>query len=596
MSHRAICLAVVTFFAATAFAQITLDITQTPISTTTNRRTLLKADFNHDGRPDLVTWSSDPNFSVFLNDTAGHFTEITTSTPMPVQFLAVADFNKDGFNDVAVCGPTPAASTYTIQLYKGSGNGNFTPLGKPIILANPCIGLTAGDIDGDGNPDLVVVMPTCTGFCEYFKSIAVFKGDGAGNFGPAIVTSSVGGGLNTQNPAADFQGADLADFNRDGFLDLVMGQCCLLDSHFNPIPGGVLIAYGDGTGHFPTNQLFQYLDADGEALVRIADNNSDGFPDFNATSFEFEGPIFFATAWQSQADASSYNIFNLAEETNGGAPGSPFGFVGTPVAPDLNNDGIKDAGIIFTNGTQQSVQTQLGISAGGYTSIQTFLVPSEMDDVVTGDFDGDGRFDLVGIGSDTLTVALNRTPAARCFAPDGGIRLINMCITASSNNLKVQANNNDNWNVKATKIYIDGDPTAAFDTTDDLLTHNFALAPGEHSVTVKMWDQTGPFSSRRIVTVPNAACIPPATDRTVNVCAPVDGASMRETLRVQAAVTDARTVAAVQIYLDGALAFSGKSKQMDQIIDTRLSPGLHKITVKAWDSAGPFSQTVFVRE
>jgi hypothetical protein len=134
MRPRPLCIALSLFFTITlnAFAQVKLSITQTPVSISNNPRTLLKADFNHDGRPDLVPWSNEPKFSVLLNDKTGHFTEITTTSPKPVERLAVVDFNKDGFNDVAICSPTTTNTdpSRTLSIYRGSSNGNFMLAGK----------------------------------------------------------------------------------------------------------------------------------------------------------------------------------------------------------------------------------------------------------------------------------------------------------------------------------------------------------------------------------------------------------------------------------------------------------------------------------
>jgi hypothetical protein len=57
MRPRPLCIALSLFFTITlnAFAQVKLSITQTPVSISNNPRTLLKADFNHDGRPDPGT-------------------------------------------------------------------------------------------------------------------------------------------------------------------------------------------------------------------------------------------------------------------------------------------------------------------------------------------------------------------------------------------------------------------------------------------------------------------------------------------------------------------------------------------------------------
>ena len=59
--------------------------------------------------------------------------------------------------------------------------------------------------------------------------------------------------------------------------------------------------------------------------------------------------------------------------------------------------------------------------------------------------------------------------------------------------------------------------------------------------------------------------------------------------KITAAVTDSRSVSAVKIYIDGVSKYQTTSKQVDTSLS--MSAGSHRITVKAWDSVGSFSQT-----
>jgi hypothetical protein len=64
-------------------------------------------------------------------------------------------------------------------------------------------------------------------------------------------------------------------------------------------------------------------------------------------------------------------------------------------------------------------------------------------------------------------------------------------------------------------------------------------------------------------------------------------------VRVVASAATNLKFAALQIYLDGVVKFS----TMDQLVDFTLSgvsPGMHHITVKGWDSSGAFSSALNV--
>jgi hypothetical protein len=134
-----------------------------PVAYTTARDTqvVVTRDFNGDGELDLAVTAYRANVvSVLLGNGDGTFQEhqdfAAGDSPGA---MVVADFNGDSKLDLAVGNFDPAVGSVkegTINVLLGNGDGTFqTPI--ETILARTIYDLEAGDLDGDGYLDMVVI-------------------------------------------------------------------------------------------------------------------------------------------------------------------------------------------------------------------------------------------------------------------------------------------------------------------------------------------------------------------------------------------------------------------------------------------------------
>jgi len=258
-------------------------------------------DLNEDGIPDMLV-SSMPGriVSVVLGDGKGGALSVRGYEACAgAHTVVVADFDQDGHQDAAVgCMYGPAV------VFWGDGSGT---LGRPTPLesAGSLLVVAAGDIDNDGTPDLVgtnsenivsllargrdfiVSERHPIGHISLVSNIALVDLDGDNKNDMVVTLSEEGQGktvlrfLNTGggkmrplsplviNSAVGYIAS--ADFNRDGIMDLAIGET-----------GRIEVLLGAGHGELRPAPLVNHSTID-HCIPIVAYFNNDGIPDLAFT-------------------------------------------------------------------------------------------------------------------------------------------------------------------------------------------------------------------------------------------------------------------------------------------------------------------------
>ncbi len=290
----------------------------------------------------------------------------TTRTSSPTS-VATGDFNEDGQLDLAV-----AAGNSGVGFLFGNGDGTFNPsIYYPTSNGPAVVAVAVGDFNVDGHLDIAVVYET--------NDLGILFGNGNGTFNQSIYYQTTIG----VNSIA------VADFNGDGFADIVLGTA----SNNN-----LGILFGSGYGTFNGN--IEYPTTTGPATVAVADFNGDGNPDL------------------AIAGSLTNDVTILLGNGHGGFTmplGSPFPVGTNPsfiAAGDFNGDGFPD--LALANKGDNTVTLLLGNGSGSFSESpgSPNAVGTLPQALVVADFNGDGVPDIAvaayGPGSNEMSILFGK--------------------------------------------------------------------------------------------------------------------------------------------------------------------------------------------
>ena len=350
----------------------------------TGRSNVLAADFNGDGKPDLAEYINGIIY-VVLGDGHGGFGNSIGSAgpPPPPSSCSSTDPNTyvsaaDMNGDGKLDLVIMNCSGTTVAL--GNGDGTFRLL-SPLALVVPFGKPVIADFNGDGALDLAYIQ---LGAGSTPQGIVVLLGNGDGTFkatfltGPALTS-------NFQVRAALATG----DFNADGKLDLLVS---VIDSSGCIAGNFSLFDFpGNGDGSFGTpSQVPGTTTCGNSGLTNalVADFNGDGKQDiayFNVESGIFGPNPGFLSVSLGNGDGTfgSPNLVLANVNQNTGPT-----VIGPVLEGDFNGDGKPDlvAGNQLFYGNGDGTFSPLAPPQTGFQVVQV------------GDFNGDGALDLLALG------------------------------------------------------------------------------------------------------------------------------------------------------------------------------------------------------
>jgi len=335
------------------------------------------ADFNGDGKPDIVTVNmNDSTVSVLLNTTptgpagarvASFANQQTFAVGYFPFFLAVADVNGDGKPDIIV--PNNSDSTVSVLLNTTPTRATTVSFAAPVIipLSNSPASMAVADVNGDGKPDLIVPNHSDNTVGVLLNTTP------AGATTPTFATQ--------QTFAAGYiEGIAVADVDGDGKPDIVTTNS---DNTVSVLRN--LTPTGATTLTFATRQAFA---TDSPGFVTVVDVNGDGKPDIIMTSGNNTVIVLLNT---TPTGMTTLTFATRQAFATGRRPNSV-------VVVDVNGDGKPD--IIVPNEQDSTVGVLLNTTATGATTPtfaaqQTFNVGANPYSVAVVDLNGDGAPDLV---------------------------------------------------------------------------------------------------------------------------------------------------------------------------------------------------------
>ena len=353
-------------------------------------------DYNNDGFVDIYVTNYGPNV-LYQNQGDGSFADVTQKAKVGNSDwgtgCAFLDFDLDGDLDLYVVNyveyrtsmkPCINLKTGVIEychprtfrpakdvLYQNNGDGTFTDVTRESGVYNtiPCrgLGIGIGDCDNNGYPDIYIANDTDRN-CFYLNNEGVFED----------IAFSSGTAFNKDGIPEGGMGVDIADYNKDGWLDIFVTNTetnTLYKSHgdgtFTDISdeaslGGVsasLVGFG--------TKFFDY-DNDGELDIFVANGEVQEFidPTTRKSTYPQRDQLYRSNGdgTYTEVSASSGKYFSKKYVGRGAAFG------------DYDNDGDIDL-LVFNCNQSVTLLRNDGGNANNWLAVKLVGVQSNRDGI-----------------------------------------------------------------------------------------------------------------------------------------------------------------------------------------------------------------------
>ncbi|MEW6730564.1 MAG: VCBS repeat-containing protein [Acidobacteriota bacterium] len=377
-----------------------------------NIYTTAVGDFNNDGRKDFALAHTDTDtIGVLLGTSVGFNAPPEVILPFNIGQITVADINIDNKLDLILGAQSNAGD---VRAYYGDGLGAFS-FARQMASASYPGGIMAADLSGEGALDLLVSSSSSDQIYLHpnvsIASVQATKfptGNSGGGPGDivmadlnrnqkpdiAVANTNAFGGTRNITIFSDYQSDHFTttvniymgnaprnvvtgDFNGDTLPDLASSLCCNNGS-VAVIFGSLAGQYSPTTVHTATTALMD---------IATADFNQDGISDLAVTEAgqrQLRILLFNSTG---NASVTGYTVENGAHIT----------------LIDVNGDKIRD--LLIYSGTTLGV---LYGGIGGTFQVGSQITTSQISYIRVGDFNSDGREDILLVGRDYLVPLLSQ--------------------------------------------------------------------------------------------------------------------------------------------------------------------------------------------
>jgi hypothetical protein len=352
-------------------------------------------DGNGDGYPDILFNGSDGDGNrhtgiYVYNSNSDNFTLTELEIKVDKGTAVWIDYDKDGDNDVLVVGET-AGDVCNADLYRNNGSLSFTRVLSHGITASARGDIVVVDLNGDGYDDVVLVGKN--------NASGVYLNNQSGAFTP------LPDGVNLSVKNLDRSRVDVADYNGDRLLDIVVSQQDNTTLYVN-VGTASDPAYKEASNPLTGRRALPLNVWAGSGLA-WGDYDGDSYPDL--LLWGYDNSHHFATLYRNNRDST---LIEVTADAFGGklpqvARGSAAWF-------NYNNDGDLDL-VIYGDGDGHNNKVFKNNGNGTFAEVAEDVTglpklvnfegnTANGNDHLTktigvADYDGDGYDDLLLMGS-----------------------------------------------------------------------------------------------------------------------------------------------------------------------------------------------------